>query len=69
MFDLDIGRFIAAANTSVVADVPEQVLDIARKDDVIEVRMAVAAASLRPEPRRKFGFLGMKRGGMVREAK
>ena len=71
MFDLDIGRFIAAANTSVAVDVVKVVLDEAGSvgGEVIEMRVAVAVASRKPEPRRKFGFLAMKRGGTVRGAK
>ena len=66
MFNLEIGRFIAATNTSVAADVPETVLavpvaPIAVAGEVIEMRAAVAPECEKPESRRKFGFLPLKR--------
>jgi hypothetical protein len=71
MFNLEIGRFIAATNKSVAPEIPEAAQDVAGGvvGEVIEIRVAVAAANLRPEARRKFGFLSLNRGGVVRGAK
>jgi len=65
MFNLEIGRFIAATNNSVAADAPEAVPDVAggAGGEVIEMRVEAAAASLKPDIRRKFGFLPMRRRG------
>jgi hypothetical protein len=66
MFNLEIGRFIAATNTSVAEDVPRVIADVAVvpqavAGEVIDIRAAIVTVDKKPATRRKFGFLALKR--------
>jgi hypothetical protein len=64
MFDLGIGRFIAATNTAVAVDVPEAMLEVVEVvGEAIETGVEAVTAHCKPEARRRFGFLAFKRRG------